>query len=315
MLEKQLNERTILNQILTNRSFLMGVAMSLVIVYHFFCWVYNPIGPFNIGYVGVDIFLFLSGLGLTYSYENNSIIQFYKNRIKRIYPIYLVSIIVTYIVYKLNWNAFDLIANISTLGIYIKGGVNRYDWYLESLFSLYFLFPLFYYYGKIRLGGLVILLLAISFLLFQYNVPWWYDCILGRLPIFLYGVIFKYCTKSYKAISIIGISLYFPYRLFVSPFLASSGLTISLVIISLTLLDYSHTKIIESISYIRRHSLEFYIANLFVYWLFESTNHTTIERGILFIIIQLVATIIIVKINGFFHRFQLKIERKKTTKL
>lgn len=139
--KEQINEETILNAIIANRSFLMGVAMIMVIVYHIFCWVYNPIGPLNIGYVGVDIFLFLSGLGLSCSYEKNSITQFYKNRIKRIYPIYIISVLTTYLIFNSNWSNFDLFANIVTIGLYTKGGVYRYDWYLESLFTLYILFP------------------------------------------------------------------------------------------------------------------------------------------------------------------------------
>ena len=123
--KEHINERTTLNSILANRPLLMGVAMIMVIVYHFFCWVYNPIGPFNIGYVGVDIFLFLSGLGLSNSYKKNSITQFYKNRIKRIYPIYLISVLTTYLIFKLNWSTSDLFANIITIGIYTKGGVYR----------------------------------------------------------------------------------------------------------------------------------------------------------------------------------------------
>ena len=128
----------------------MGVAMIMVIVYHLFCWVYNPIGIFNIGSIGVAVFLFLSGLGLSYSYEKNSIVHFYKNRIKRIYPIYLLSVLATYIIFKLNWSTFDLFANIFTIGLYTKSGEYRYDWYLESLFSLYILFPIIYNYGKLH---------------------------------------------------------------------------------------------------------------------------------------------------------------------
>lgn len=295
-----LNEKEIINHILANRPFLMGVAMILVIVYHFFCWVYNPIGPFNIGYVGVDIFMFLSGLGLSYSFERNSITQFYKNRIKRIFPIYFISVLTTFFIYKINWNTFDLFANILTIGIYTKGGVSRYDWYLESLFSLYLLFPIIYYYGKIK-GGTIILFIVVSFLLYNYDIPWWYDCIIGRLPIFIYGVIFKECVRSYKPIFVIGIILYMPLSTFVSPFLASSGLTIPLIIASLLSLYYIHEKYKNAISYIGKHTLEFYIANLFVYWSFDGTNHTTVEKFILYIIVQLVTTIILVKLNRLLY--------------
>ena len=41
----------------------MGGAILCILIYHAFCWIYNPIGRFNIGYVGVDVFMF-SGFGL-----------------------------------------------------------------------------------------------------------------------------------------------------------------------------------------------------------------------------------------------------------
>lgn len=299
--KEQINEETILNAIIANRSFLMGVAMIMVIVYHIFCWVYNPIGPLNIGYVGVDIFLFLSGLGLSCSYEKNSITQFYKNRIKRIYPIYIISVLTTYLIFNSNWSNFDLFANIVTIGLYTKGGVYRYDWYLESLFTLYILFPLFYYYGKLSIKGVISLLLAVTFLLYNYDIPWWYDCILGRLPIFLYGIIFKDCAKSYNAVCFIGLLLYIPCSRYVSPFLATSGLTLPLIVAFLLLKDITPAKIKNIILFVGKHTLEFYIANLFVYWLFDKTNYTTIERLILFFIVQLISTIVLIKLNRILH--------------
>lgn len=295
--KEHINEKSILNLILTNRPFLMGIAMIIIIVYHLFCWVHNPIGQFNIGYVGVDIFLFLSGLGLSYSYENNSITQFYKNRIKRIYPIYLISVVATYLIYNLDWTLFDLLANISAIGLYTKGGVCRYDWYLESLFTLYILFPLFYYYGKIRMGGMVFLIIVVSFIFFKYDIPWWYECFGARLPIFLYGVIFKECVKSYKIVSIIGILLYFPCRKMVSPFLASSGLTIIIIYLSLILMNLSPAIIKDKLSYIGKHTLELYVANLFVYWLFMDTHLSLTRRFILYFIVQLITSIILIKLN------------------
>lgn len=275
----------------------MGTAMIMVIVYHLFCWVYNPIGPFNIGYVGVDIFLFLSGFGLSYSFKKNSIAQFYINRIKRIYILYLISVLVTYLIYNLNWNLFDLFANILSIGIYTKGGINRYDWYLETLFSLYITFPILYYYGKTKIGGAIILWAVITFLLHNYNIPWWYDCFLGRLPIFFYGIIFSKCTDSWKTTCYVGVLLYYPNRLFVSSFLASSGLALPIITFLLYYLPLLPNKLKYLISFIGKHSLEFYIANLFVFWSFEGTSYTTIERFFLYILIQSIATTLSIKTN------------------
>ena len=128
------------------RSLLMGVAMLLVLIYHFFSWTYNPMGRFNLGYIGVDLFLFLSGFGLEYSFNKNSLLQFYINRFKRVYPIYFIAVLGGYFIFK-QYNFSDLLLNLTTLGYYVNNGINRFDWYVESLFTLYVLFPLFHYYN------------------------------------------------------------------------------------------------------------------------------------------------------------------------
>lgn len=96
-----------------NRTYLMGIAMILVVIYHAFSCVYNPIGVLNIGYVGVDIFLFLSGFGLASSFEKNKISNFYKNRFTRIYPIYFIGVLTTYLImcHKV-WGIDDLLYNL-----------------------------------------------------------------------------------------------------------------------------------------------------------------------------------------------------------
>ena len=37
-------------EIKNNRTEIMGIAIISVLIYHAFCWIYNPIGAFNIGY-------------------------------------------------------------------------------------------------------------------------------------------------------------------------------------------------------------------------------------------------------------------------
>lgn len=58
--------------ILNKREYLMGIAMLLVLLYHFTCWVgYRKLLlPFNWGFIGVDIFLFLSAIELGFSASN-----------------------------------------------------------------------------------------------------------------------------------------------------------------------------------------------------------------------------------------------------
>lgn len=284
-------------EITRNRTILMGIAMLMVLVFHFFCWVYNPIGRLNMGYIGVDIFLFLSGLGLSCSYEKNSIAKFYFNRFRRIYPIYFIAVLVTYFLYNLNWSISDLFANLIFVGYYTKSGVNRYDWFLEALFSLYIFFPLFYYFGKLRYYGLITILFITAIVLSVFSLEWYYNCLIGRIPIFYYGVIFKDCCKSYRIVSLIGIIMYIPCGLYINGFFAGSLLALPLIIVFLALIKYFNSTINKLILYIGNHTLEIYIANLFIYWIVEVYNLSMIERCLAFLIIQLLASYLFIVIN------------------
>lgn len=74
------------------RSELMGIAIVFVALFHV------PLssdellfGLYRCGNIGVDIFLFLSGIGLWFSWTKNpSVRSFYKRRLLRIYPTWLI---------------------------------------------------------------------------------------------------------------------------------------------------------------------------------------------------------------------------------
>ena len=71
------------------RSELMGAAMLFIILFHVPLDRSNEFfGLRRCGNVGVDMFLFLSGIGLWFSWvKNPSVWQFYKRRLLRIYSI------------------------------------------------------------------------------------------------------------------------------------------------------------------------------------------------------------------------------------
>lgn len=192
-------------------------------------------------------------------------------------------------------------ANLAAIGFYTKSGINRFDWYLESLFSLYLLFPLFYQFGKLGFKAVILLFVLVALLFFFFDFQWWYDCFIGRLPIFLYGTIFRKCYRTAKHISIIGLVMYVPCRMFLSSFLASSLLTMPIILFSLLFVPIIPSAIYSCLSYIGKYSLEIYIANLLVYWVFQMSYLPTIERFFLFFIIQLSGAILLIQINKIIH--------------
>ena len=69
------------------RTTIMGLSMLSIILFHQY---FTSVIPFNVfhnfGYWGVDVFLFLSGMGLVRSLENNTLPVYYMRRFKRIIP-------------------------------------------------------------------------------------------------------------------------------------------------------------------------------------------------------------------------------------
>ena len=77
------------------RSALMGVAILWILLHHSGMNLMRLFAVKRSGYGGVDIFLFVSGLGLSVSLtKNEDIIAFYKKRMVRLFPSYVPMLIV-----------------------------------------------------------------------------------------------------------------------------------------------------------------------------------------------------------------------------
>lgn len=286
-----------LQNIKNNRTYLMGIAMIFIIIYHFFCWVYNPIGMYNIGYLGVDIFLFLSGFGLCYSYENNSIKTFYKNRLTRIFPLYAISVCIAYILCYNKWEFSTFLANLTTLGYYIDSGINRFDWYINALITLYICFPLFYLYSKLKYIGLIVLTIAVFVFMHFHHMPYWYDCLISRLPIFLYGILFVNCYKSSNIILLLSFPLFYFCRLYSSQFLSTNFLVLPIILISLYILPHLSSRLKIFINFCGKHSLEIYLANEVIPRIYELTETSIYQKVILYVFIEIIMSYAFICIN------------------
>ena len=86
------------------RGELMGAAMLFIILFHVGLSRGDPFyGLRRCGNVGVDMFLFLSGVGLWYSWTKNpSFTHFFKRRYLRIYPVWLLMASLYYVPDYLN---------------------------------------------------------------------------------------------------------------------------------------------------------------------------------------------------------------------
>lgn len=127
------------------RGSLMGIAMIIIILFHIdLARTDTFYGLRRMGNIGVDIFLFLSGIGLWFSWvKNPSYKHFYFRRFIRIYPAWLIIACLYYIP---RIHVHDTASLINLIGeITINWNFWRFDelnfWYIPAIMALYLFAP------------------------------------------------------------------------------------------------------------------------------------------------------------------------------
>lgn len=195
------------------RSTLMGVAILWVMLYHIPAKGGIPIITqiLEVGYGGVDIFLFLSGFGLYFSLsnKNTALYIYYKKRLFRILPEFWIFLIINYITsMDFNIESFaEFLYKATTIGYWIPG--TPYDlWYVSCILLFYLIFP--FYFRAFKKKGFLVPVTAIMFgliLVFIYavimvvefdnkNVGGLIVLTISRIPIFFIGTVFGYLVKN-----------------------------------------------------------------------------------------------------------------------
>lgn len=132
----------------------MGFAILWVMYFHIPIKSVTEVGWFihRIGFYGVDIFLFLSGLGVYFSLmKRPNVLGFYRARLARILPAYIIVACVSYCFLRLDKaSALDFFYYISGVGYWTRH--TRFDWYIPTQLAFYLITPLFLFFYK-KLGG------------------------------------------------------------------------------------------------------------------------------------------------------------------
>lgn len=198
----RINSQGIIEDISKYRTEIMGVATILVVLYHIV-----PKGikfiyllPLQMGCIGVDLFLLVSGFGLYCSYSNNSAtLLFYKKRFLRTWLPFIISTAVVAVIYGKSLSGF--LCESSTINYFV--GKSFWLWYMPCIFVLYLIFPILYHTVR-RYGGYMLLLAyTISFLLsfiFVHSelgdLRFQYINFTARIPIFCIGIYLAYMKES-----------------------------------------------------------------------------------------------------------------------
>lgn len=296
-----------------NKLQLSGIAILMVILTH------TGISVFYPGFMGVDIFFFLSGYYLCNSYKSHSIIEFYKRRYKRIIPMFLfLALVMSFINYH-NYGGIttlEIIGNLTTISYYIPSS-NFVDWYLSSLFVFYLLFPLLYRLMSNRwnLLFLCIILISIFFVVAIFDLHWRYECALGRIPVFCMGImtyhelVTEKHTETYKPFifSIVSFILVIPaLMLYKEKMVETYYLFYLMAPIFIVALNKIMSKISihgivdKCLSFFGKYSLEIYVANIISLNCFYFFGE---NRALLTILLTLMLGIVCVKYSTCANKF------------
>ncbi len=187
------------SDILKNKVEIMAIAMLLIMFCHSPIIIDNDILSFihSYSYIGVDIFLLLSGAGCLYSYrKGKSKKLFIKKRIMRTLPFYLpITIVLCFLLLKLRYiGVGEFWGQVTLTNFFLGlGKYPRWYWYVPSLLVLYLLTPLIVdfhdkYKDKIKVDYVIA---GITFLILLLGIipkNCYYYLFIGRIPIYLIGL-------------------------------------------------------------------------------------------------------------------------------
>lgn len=182
-----------LSSISRGRSLILCTAALMVLIFHSSYQFEHSLMAFLVesGYMGVDLFLFVSGVGLYYSFSGNPDVRtFYKHRAVRILPAFLI-VSVAWNLFRYPGSVKAFLENITLISFYTRG--DRTFWYFALIIPLYIVYPVIHMliqkYRGFAAAGMIVAVLVLSALFTK--CFWQFSLIeiaFARIPVFICGV-------------------------------------------------------------------------------------------------------------------------------
>lgn len=312
-----------------HRSEIMGVATLSIVVFHIqsFCSIGDLpllsrlLGQMNIG---VEIFLFLSGVGLFYSFNNRKV-KFTDYYTKRILNVYLPFLFINFpfMIYESfvigNDSAWSFLLCWTGISNWI--GTSQIGWYVSFAMITYLIYPVIFNLLNRQKSemmqfcftvSMVIISIAFCFVLYYrftnlYNI---FEIAITRLPIFFIGcyfgsIVYHHKKMSYKTIlmCLMSIVLWFVLAYIdVGPCarLSKCLLSITIVIILSGFFEFINIKWIKNLfSFFGGISLEMYLLHIaFARVICRMNGHDSIFSYLIVVIISILISFPISKFRN-----------------
>lgn len=190
------------------RSSLMGFAALWIYFFHEWLTIFDRhvkihwVESFilkRIGFCAVDIFLFLSGIGITYSVsKSRNPLSFYYKRIRRtIVPFVLVALLNCY---SYGWTATQFWQNVLTINFY-RVNIYSFLWFVPAILTLYFFSPLYCRLftkstGKVRFTLCALIIWLVCTLLVRDSLRYDMFGFTNRIPVFIIGILAGWLAQN-----------------------------------------------------------------------------------------------------------------------
>lgn len=282
-----------------HRASIMGLSMLSIMLFHQYFTSTIPFNLFhNFGYWGVDVFLFLSGMGLVNSLNNNSIKVYFSRRFNRLIPSCFLCGSLKYIVFLLLGSSVAVLKDGLNIGILSLLSLDL--WFIPTIIILYALSPIFFISLKklpIFFASIVLFTFFANGILIKPEVGYEWLSPIGifswtteRLPVFCAGMFVAMKGEwidgkiSYLVPFLISaIGLVFlektEYSFVGIQALICFALMIgmpALILLLIKALEKTPNKLIKTINFFGHYSLELYLVHEFIFWTlkinFESYN-------------------------------------------
>lgn len=220
-----------------HRNVIMGVSAIIILVHHYFTNILDK--PYKFGAIGVDLFMFVMGLGLYFSLykdaEENKFIKslpsYFFRRFIKIFPVFA-----AFLVFWGMWMFFhggmtlkSFLLNLSFTGYWTLSYNQYFNWFISGILLFYLLSPLFFfitYKIKHKIISTLFLFVFLSIIVFFMRKNESGEItrsliMIVRLIPFCFGMLFgAYCKKTpskaernfcivfFSVLFVIGILLY-----------------------------------------------------------------------------------------------------------
>lgn len=155
----------------------------------------------NIGFCGVDVFLFLSGWGLYHAMKKHSLSVFYKRRYRRLIPPFVLVCAIKALVEK--WEFLKFFKAV-TCWSFITEYIYIPIWFIPAIALIYLFFPLYHKaFERVSNKYVFTVFAVVLWFALAYGSTFVFDrqdmfTFINRLPVFIVGVLFGWLSFNGK---------------------------------------------------------------------------------------------------------------------